>query len=159
MICSFWGQTTVLCVYFLKIIFNTALQKLHLFFLLTIDAFVCFLSVIRGSGRVLYGRDENVSDYSMTLSVKKLIRDEFKFQRIFALRCRNLLKMPATAIASPVKLSNSGPSSPLKLPSVSSAVVEGSPAKKLRFSDKLQVKIILLDTNCDRDSVGATSSI
>ncbi len=52
--------------------------------------------------------------------------------------------MPATAIASPVKLSNSGPSSPLKLPSVSSAVVEGSPAKKLRFTDKLQVKIIIV---------------
>lgn len=46
--------------------------------------------------------------------------------------------MPTSTTSSPVKMSGSNPASPLKLPATSISDI-CSPAKKLRFSDKLQV--------------------
>ena len=51
-------------------------------------------------------------------------------------------KMPTSTTSSPVKMSNTNPTSPLKLlsSSTSAASVSSSPAKRLRLTEKLQVR-------------------
>ena len=65
----------------------------------------------------------------------------FKFIR-YLLQTVNICTMPTSTTASPVKVSTSNPSSPLKQMGASAVAATSSPSKRLRFTEKLQVRVL-----------------